>query len=309
MSRILGLALSAVTLLSLSACGGGAGGNGGGGGGGGGPYTIGGTVTGLSGAKLTLMNNGADTLTVTENGRFTFANPVSSGGKYNVTIDGEPLNPIQFCVAGDGSGTAEANVTSVQITCTTPSGKTLYSFGKPPDGSSPTGKLVFDGFGNLYGTTSGGGAYGSGTVFKLTPSQGQWAETVLYSFCPPQTVPCADGAVPYAGVVFDSTGNLYGTTYLGGAYGNLLSGQNNGGVVFKLTPSGNGSWTETVLHSFGNGTDGSQSFAGVVFDKQSNLYGTTQFGGINNIECPGGCGIVYELSPGVNGQWTESVIY
>jgi len=217
-------------------------------------YTISGTVSGLSGTGLALQNNGSDYLLITGSGSFSFDKPIPSGGVYNVTIDGEPDNPIQLCLVANGSGSANANITSVQVTCTTPVEKALYNFGDAPDGISPQSNLVFDSSGNLYGTTIEGGLYGSGTVFKLTPSQGQWTETVLYSFCS-QTPNCTDGGVPHAGLVFDAEGNLYGTASQRGA--------TNGGVVFELMPHSGGSWTESVLHSFGNGTDGSSPYSGV----------------------------------------------
>ena len=170
----------------------------------------------------------------------------------------------------------------------------MYTFGGPPDGNSPEAKLVFDGAGNLYGTTPFGGMYGMGTVFRLTPSNGQWTETVLYDFCP-QLQNCVDGAGPRSGLIFDAAGNLYGTTYAGGVYSKPEDPI--GGVVFELTPQPDGSWIETVLHSFGNGEDGSGPFiSGLVFDDTGNLYGTTRGGGATII-CPSGCGTVFELSP------------
>jgi uncharacterized repeat protein (TIGR03803 family) len=172
----------------------------------------------------------------------------------------------------------------------TPEGKetVLHSFctqANCPDGAQPSAGLVSDRKGNLYGTTSGGGAYQSGVVFKLTPKR---KETVLYGFCAQSN--CADGALPLAGPVFDQRGNLYGTTPYGGAHG--------AGVVFKLTPKGK----ETVLYSLceqGGCTDGYQPFAGVVFDQKGNLYGTTQYGGFSNYpyDCYKGCGVVFKLTP------------
>jgi len=135
----------------------------------------------------------------------------------------------------------------------------LYSFTGGADGAYPQAGLVLDAQNNLYGTTTGGGASAAGTVFKVDAS-GQ--ETVLYSF-----TGGADGASPYGGVVLDGQGNLYGTTYGGGASG--------AGTVFKLDTSGN----ETVLHSFANSPDGANPRAGVVLDAQGNLYGTTSGGG------------------------------
>jgi uncharacterized repeat protein (TIGR03803 family) len=173
----------------------------------------------------------------------------------------------------------------------------LYSFcarSNCVDGASPVSGLVFDQNGNMYGTAQYGGAHGDrgnggGVVFKLTP---QGKETVLYSFCAQNN--CTDGVTPQAGLVFDPKGNLYGTTYFGGAHGD--------GVVFRLTPEGK----ETVLYSFcaqTNCTDGANPEAGMVFDRKGNLYGTTQFGGAYNPSvCSDmygyyGCGAVFKLTP------------
>jgi uncharacterized repeat protein (TIGR03803 family) len=135
----------------------------------------------------------------------------------------------------------------------------LYSFtGYPENGVSPFGGLVIDPAGNLYGVTQSGGSpppSDGGTVFKLDSSG---MESVLHSFTGP------DGAIPYAGLVLDAAGNLYGTTLFGGSSGY--------GTVFKLSPSG----AETVLHSFTNaGGDGAYPFAGLLVDTVGNLYGTT----------------------------------
>ena len=136
------------------------------------------------------------------------------------------------------------------------------------DGEAPFAGLVFDTKGNLYGTTSGGGAYGGGAVFKVTPAG---KESVLYSFCAQGGGTCTDGESPYAGLVFDKSENLYGTTYSGGTYGK--------GTVFKITPSGQ----ETVLYSFcsqSNCTDGSSPFAGLVFDSQGTCMGQPSWAGL-----------------------------
>jgi uncharacterized repeat protein (TIGR03803 family) len=171
----------------------------------------------------------------------------------------------------------------------------LYDFCSIPgeiyctDGSVPSG-LTPDAAGNLYGTTYAGGAFGPGEVFELSPNgNGSWDETVLYSF-----TGGADGNTPYfSDVIFDSVGNLYGTTYLGGAYGL--------GAVFELSPVG-ASWTETVLYSFAGGADGSTPETGLIMDPAGNLYGTTY-------ATPwGGSPTVFELSPS-GGGWTKQVIY
>jgi uncharacterized repeat protein (TIGR03803 family) len=164
----------------------------------------------------------------------------------------------------------------------------LYTFCNRPgcrDGYYPHADLVMDANGNLYGTTQYRGANGGGTVFEVTPSG---TETVLYSFCAQSS--CTDGSHPRAGLVRDTAGNLYGTTYDGGA--------NGAGTVFEVTPSG----TETVLYSFcaqSGCTDGSHPRADLVRDTKGNLYGTTYDGGTN------GKGTVFKVSP----SGTETVLH
>src|SRR5579864_8322046 len=129
----------------------------------------------------------------------------------------------------------------------------------------------------------------------LVPGAYAATETVLVNF------DGANGNQPLAGVIFDRAGNLYGTTLGGGAY--------SGGIVFELSPNGDGTWTENILHDFGSGDDGNGPFASLVFDKAGNLYGTTGGGGYMGGVCSnGGCGTVFKLTPTSNG-WTESVLY
>ncbi len=184
--------------------------------------------------------------------------------------------------------------------------KTIYSFcssGNCADGYGPVGGLILDGSGNLYGATLGGGTGQScptgscGTVFELTPSNGNWTEKVLYSFC--SAANCADGDSPRAGVIFDNAGNLYGTTYRGGAYGL--------GTIFELTPA-NGSWTEKVLYSLGGSSVAPATPAALTFGKDGNLYGTTYYGGTGQGCQTAGCGTVFELIQH-NGQWMGKVLH
>jgi len=162
----------------------------------------------------------------------------------------------------------------------------LHNFGNGSDGQSPSGGLIMDGVGNLYGTTDGGGIHGAGTVFKLSPrAGGGWTETLLHSL--------TSGYWSVAGLLMDPDGNLYGTTEWGGNYVNCSSGC---GIVFELSPQADGGWTETVLHRF-DGADGQWPFAGLIMDGAGNLYGTTSSGGIHH-NCDGTCGTVFELSPG-----------
>jgi uncharacterized repeat protein (TIGR03803 family) len=159
----------------------------------------------------------------------------------------------------------------------------LAQFNGSSGGAVPTGaQPIFDRAGNLYGTTfSGGGgscSAGCGVVYELVPSGSGWTEQVLYSF----TGAGGDGASPWAGLVFDQAGNLYGTTEFGGAYGY--------GTIYELSPSGSG-WTEKVLYSFQNQADGGNPYAGLIFDRAGNLYGATTSGGTGN------GGTVFELTP------------
>lgn len=166
----------------------------------------------------------------------------------------------------------------------------LYHFqGGTGDGYNPGyGDLIFDAAGNLYGTTTNGGANHAGIVFELTPSGGGWTENVLYNFGAGTT-----GIYPYTGVIFDKAGNLYGTTYEGGL--------TSYGTVYQLTPSGS-NWTESTLHNFQEATDGALPFGGVIFDQAGNLYGTTV------TEGPDGAGTVFKLTPS-NGTWTLTVLH
>jgi len=163
----------------------------------------------------------------------------------------------------------------------------LYSFTGFGDGGLPSGELIVDDRGNLYGTTQLGGAAGTGVVFRLSPGG---TETVLYSFC--SKPGCSDGSTPASGLLADGSGNLYGTTFLGGAPGCFGYGC---GTVFKLSPDG----TETVLHAFCNTDcrDGSKPAGGLIADRAGNLYGTTYLGGLSGC-LPEGCGVVFKLSTG-----------
>ena len=205
----------------------------------------------------------------------------------------------------------------------------LYSFGTGNDGANPVAGVTLDKAGNLYGTTSVGGAYSYGTVFQLTHSSSGWTENVLYQFQLED-----DGGTPWAGVILDASGNLYGATTQGGW------GEDGGGTVFKMSPSGSGwsfevidvllgwsisgternlvmakgtifatthcdgaytagtayelspsgsSWTYTELYTFTGGADGLYSVSTPMVDKQGNLWGTTRYGGAN------GWGVVFKI--------------
>jgi len=222
--------------------------------------------------------------------------------------DGQfPAAGLVFDSAGNLYGTtylggASGGGTVFKLTPTTRGGwreSVLHSFARSQDGWAPTASLIFDQSGDLYGTTpfSDGGQSYAGTVFKLSPKKdGSWSESVLYTFCSHSK--CSDGETPYANLAIDTAGNLYGTTYYGGA--------NNYGTVFQLTPNRDGSWSESVLYSFcslADCYDGGFPYDGVIFDKAGNLYGTTSEWG-----APPGAGVVFKLTPN-NGTWSESVLY
>jgi uncharacterized repeat protein (TIGR03803 family) len=173
--------------------------------------------------------------------------------------------------------------------------KILWTF-LGPDGASPAGGLIADARDNLYSTTETGGANGNnGTVFELTPpgpQQSQWSEQVLWSFSGG-----ADGGLPFAGLIRDRGGNLYGTTAAGGL---------GYGVVFKLTPPARGEtqWSESVLWTFSGGSDGNDPAAGLLMDRdgaepkagliadaKGNLYGTASIMG------PNGGGTAFKITP------------
>jgi uncharacterized repeat protein (TIGR03803 family) len=178
----------------------------------------------------------------------------------------------------------------------------LYNFTGGPDGASPDSRVVFGPDGSLYGTTTFGGPYRSGVVFKLQPSPSAcktalcpWKETVLYNFTGQ-----SDGAGPEGDLVFDQAGNIYGTTFAGGQ-GNCVPLFTGCGAVYELTPS-QGHWNVTVLHTFTGLSDGGSPTSGVILDQAGNLYGTTYVGGSYSL------GTVFELTPSGSG-WTENVLH
>ncbi len=298
-------------------------------------YSVGGTVTGLSlGKSVTLQDNGGDDLTLSGTGsdqNFSFTTGLASRGNYAVTVSAQPTG--MKCSVTNGSGTMGGSaVSTVAVNCLNLGETVLYSFGAKPDGQIPDAGLVLDANGNMYGTTFYGGSTDTGTVFKITPAgnetllhsfgtgtDGQLPQAgliqdasgtlygttingganntgtvfkippsgtqpLLYSFGPTTST---DGQNPYANLMMDASGTLYGTTYYGGT--------NNAGTVFKISPSG----TESVLYSFGTGTDGQNPYAGLVLDASGNLCGTTLYGGTNNT------GTVFKITP----AGAESMLY
>jgi uncharacterized repeat protein (TIGR03803 family) len=208
------------------------------------------------------------------NGDLLFDN---AGNIYGTTFSGGDL---QAC-GGFGCGT---------VYKLTPSGgawteTVLHSFTAGNDGATPYSGLTPDGAGNLYGTTVDGGAHGNGTVYQLAPSGSGWTETVIYDF--PNS---SDGRWPVGGLVFDSAGNLYGATEVGGSGG--------GGTVYKLTNS-NGQWVFTTIYSF---TGHAGPYSKLTMDAAGNLYGAT------NGDGSAGVGMVFKLTRSGSG-WTFSLLH
>ncbi|MGA7460198.1 MAG: choice-of-anchor tandem repeat GloVer-containing protein [Candidatus Korobacteraceae bacterium] len=213
----------------------------------------------------------------------------------------------------------------------------LWTFTEYPSGCSPLSGVIFDPAGNLYGTTTEGGANEYGAAFELSPSGQSWSLTPLHQF-----VDSSDGSDPLGNLIFDSAGNLFGTNRFGGpggeggifelspdsggwnlsvlhsfhgeaagpdgpvlidSAGNLYAtssyaGKYGWGNVFKMTPSGSG-YTYTDLYDFTGASDGGAPSGQIVMDASGNLYGTTEFGGITGGDVCGnyGCGTVWELTP------------
>jgi len=206
-----------------------------------------------------------------------------AGNLYGTTTNGGPSDDgLVYQLTPNADGTWSESV--------------LYNF-SGPDGAAPFSPLLFDSAGNLYGTTSGGGGstaqckFGCGTVFELSKSSnGTWTESILHNF----NIARGDGAFPYGALVFDHSGNLFGTTNGGGT--------GNNGTVFELLRA-TGPWKEKLLHAFNATGDGIYPTPGLVFDAAGNLYGATQSGGgFDN-------GAVYKLTPTATGPWQETILY
>jgi uncharacterized repeat protein (TIGR03803 family) len=210
------------------------------------------------------------------------------------TGDG-PSDALIFDPAGNLYGTtysggSAGGGTVVELTRRSWKEKTLYNFQcdnfggacKNGDAGHPEAGLVMDSAGNLYGAARFGGAYGDGAVFEVAAlAGGKWKESVLYSF---KSGP-GDGDQPFGTLVFDKSGNLYGTA--GGGYA---------GVVFKLIAGTDGHWRETIVHRFLD-SDGDGPEAGLIIDASGNLYGTTGGGGNPGCSNNFGCGVVFEITP------------
>jgi uncharacterized repeat protein (TIGR03803 family) len=288
------------------------------------PFSLGGTINGLGNNAGLTLTNGSDTLTIAAGSTgFTMSRPVAFGSSYAVAVQTAPTGLV--CSVNNGTGTmGAADVTSVSIACDS-NFTLLYSFaGGSSDAADPYHTLIQGSDGDFYGTTLAGGTSNVGTIFKITPSG---SESVFYSFA----------SIPYSGLVQSTDGNIYGTTATGGTSGrgtvfkitpsgiesilysfpagssdpytgliqgsdgNLYGttgagGASDDGTVFKITPSG----TETVLHAFPKtGSDGETPYAGLIQGSDGNFYGTTYFGGANNL------GAVFKVTP----SGTETLLY
>lgn len=230
-----------------------------------------------------------------KNGNWTFAPIFNSGSFGNVTIG--PNGSLYITgVYGEGRNGA-GSVFNLQPpqhflpNLLAPwTGTVLHVFEGNNDGAGPWGGVVFDGAGDIYGTTTAGlnGDRGSGTVYELTPSSGGYTESVIYAFSG------NDGAYPLSTLFIDAAGNLWGTTVEGGAYGD--------GTVFELSHSSSG-WSETFLYSFTGGADGANPYGGLIADAAGNLYGATP-----GPYQAGVGGTIFKLTPSA-GSWTLSTIY
>jgi uncharacterized repeat protein (TIGR03803 family) len=239
------------------------------------------------------------TFTYDADGGFPFAGPTmdGKGNLYGVTYFGGATQGVccgtvyQLTAAGKNNWRY----------------KIIYTFKGGSRGEAPSGGLIADAAGNLYGTAQQGGAdLECGIVFELSPARnGTWKKSVLHAFTHPYS-PRFDGCTPSSYLVFDKAGNLYGTTQLGGGHNFDDCGFTDWGcgTVFKLAPDGNGKWTETQIHRFPEGnTDGIGPYGGLALDSAGNLWGTT-LGATT-----GSPGTAFELTHDVKGKWKETALF
>ena len=214
-------------------------------------------------------------------------NPKKKSTNFTICLIGALL---LFCVAG----------LTTMASGQQPGGEsTIYSFTQFESGYVPI-DVIQGPDGNWYGATQVGGSSdcisGCGVIYKLVPSSTGWIEQVIHTF----TAEGNDGLNPNGSLVFDAQGNLWGTAPYGGQF--------QQGVVFELTPTRNGEWTETIVHSFGGGPDDGIEPWGHLLLQNGKLIGTTQYGG--GSYCDGyGCGTVFELSHNAGSAWTYNIIY
>ena len=256
---------------------------------------------------------------------FELSPPSVKGGSWTESViypfqgasDGhQPACTLMIDSAGNlyGTSSGTGGITVFELSPPSSEGQawafdTLYTF-SALDGDS--GDLLRDQVGNLYGTSYFGGSgacgAGCGTVFEVSPPAqqgGAWTGAIIYNFQDP-----SDGLSPYGGLVMDRKGSLYGTTVGGGDQS--CNADEGCGTVFQLVPptQQGGAWTKNLLYAF-HGTDGSEPYATLIFDKKGNLYGTTNVGGPPGCADKLGCGTAFELSPPAQpgGAWTDTVLY
>ena len=292
-------------------------------------FSVGGTVSGLAGGSLILVNNETEAISVSSDGPFEFTLTSESTSTYSVLLGSQP--PGQVCTIANGSGViTNVNVTDITVGCATGSVATIHAFSGGAGGRYPDSGLTAGPDGDFYGTTTFGGAYGLGTVYKITPAG---VHTVLYSF----TGGPGDGQNPASGLELGDDGVFYATTTAGGAFGRgtffkittagvvttlysfagtassgenpqgltLLAdgnfygtttagGANGRGTIFRMTAQG----VQTVLHSFAPGAAGHTPVAGLSPNRDGYLYGVTYYGGTNDV------GTIFRIAPDGTGYTT-----
>ena len=292
-------------------------------------FSVGGTVSGLAGGSLILVNNETEAISVSSNGPFEFTLTSESSSAYSVLLGSQP--PGQVCTVANGSGViTNVNITDVTVACAPGAVATIHAFSGGAGGSYPDSGLTAGLDGDFYGTTTFGGAHGLGTVYKITPAG---VHAVLYSFAGGPD----DGQYPASGLELGDDGVFYATTTAGGAfelgtffkittagvattlysfagtgssgarpqgltlladgnfYGTTTSGgANDLGTVFRITAQG----VQTVLHSFAPGSAGHTPVAGLSFNSDSYLYGVTYYGGKNDV------GTIFRIAPDGTGYTT-----
>ena len=245
----------------------------------------------------------------------------ASGGQWQFSVlhsftggqdGGTPMAGLLLDSSGNLYGTTAAGGASglgTVFRLTPSSGGTwnevvLHTFTGGNDGSSPRGDLIQNYAGTLFGTTVSGGTGGYGTVFQLSPSSHGWRKTVLHSFRKGK-----DGASPFAGLVQDPGGSLFGTTFIGGDNNAGCTSAGSGcGTVYELSQGGFG-WVFSVLHTFSGGRDGGGPLGGITLASGPRLFGTTNAGGsASGCTAIAGCGVVFKLSL-VGGNWQETVLH
>jgi uncharacterized repeat protein (TIGR03803 family) len=292
-------------------------------------YSVGGSVSGLSGGSVILVNNEFEALSVSSNGPFKFTLTSQSRGGYSVLLGSQP--PDQVCTVTKGSGVVtNADITDITVACSTGAVATIHAFSGGAGGSYPDSGLTAGPDGDFYGTTTFGGAHGFGTVYRITPAG---VHTVLYSFAGGPS----DGQYPASGLELGNDGAFYATTTAGGAFGRgtffrittagaattlysfagtgdsgaspqglllrddghfygttTAGGVNDRGTVFRMTAQG----VQTVLHSFTSGSAGHTPVAGLSGNDDGYLYGVTYYGGTNDV------GTIFRIAPDGTGYTT-----